>query len=489
MFRIEFASTDLGSVCLVRSPFGRGINCTHATMTVGRNFLSSKRALIFFVLTGLFAIIHVHNEVSHVSPVKESSFLPLDKRWFENRHGRGHGKRYLNSRILHHVSGTSTFQLDRIIRLCGDVHPHPGPASKVKYPCKECSKNVRSNQNAILCAQCETWSHAKCIGFTTNEFKYYLDNPNIDWICNWCCLPFSSQKFALEEEIDLLANKTTNSNEFQVEDANKEEMERPVGDVLSQIISSRQKNSRNLLMMHLNINSVQNKFEELKLLVDRLKAHVIFLTETKIDSSYTNSQFNLDGFNLYRNDRRKGGGGIMAYFSSSLKSRKLKPPRKYSTFETLIIKSKFGNNEAVVVGMYRPPKAVGSDYYIKLENDLNDIVSWAALQTNFVVLTGDLNLDRLKPELKEGKILCDLEEVHGLTCLITNPTRITENSQTLLDVILTNKPELFKESHVYDPGISDHAMVIGIMAGNAVYHPRKVVTFRNLNKIEEDIFR
>ena len=90
----------------------------------------------------------------------------------------------------------------------------------------------------------------------------------------------------------------------------------------------------------------------------------------------------------------------MAYFSSNLISKRLKPPRKYDTFESLAIKSKSGNNDVVVVGMYRPPKVVGRDYYVKLESDLNDIVSWATLQTNFVVLTGDLNLDRLKPELR-----------------------------------------------------------------------------------------
>ena len=87
------------------------------------------------------------------------------------------------------VLSNSSFQFDRIA-LCGDVHPQPGPAVKLKYPCKECQRNVCSNQNAILCANCETWSHAKCLGVTNTQFKHYLDNSHIDWICNWCCLPF-----------------------------------------------------------------------------------------------------------------------------------------------------------------------------------------------------------------------------------------------------------------------------------------------------------
>ena len=47
--------------------------------------------------------------------------------------------------------------------------------------------------------------------------------------------------------------------------------------------------------------------------------------------------------------------------------------------------------------------------------------------------------------------------------MITEPTRVTVNSQTLLDVILTNNPELFKKCGIYNPEISDHSMIYGEM--------------------------
>ena len=43
----------------------------------------------------------------------------------------------------------------------------------------------------------------------------------------------------------------------------------------------------------------------------------------------------------------------------------------------------------------------------------------------------DMNLDSLKPQ-RGRKLLCDLEDVHGL-CLITKPTRLTDRTQTLLE--------------------------------------------------------
>ena len=62
------------------------------------------------------------------------------------------------------------------------------------------------------------------------------------------------------------------------------------------------------MMVHLNINSCQNKLDDLILLNKELKSHVIFLSETKIDSSYTNAQVALEGYHTYRVDRKKGKG-------------------------------------------------------------------------------------------------------------------------------------------------------------------------------------
>ena len=62
----------------------------------------------------------------------------------------------------------------------------------------------------------------------------------------------------------------------------------------------------------------------------------------------------------------------------------------------------------------------------------------------------------MKPNYGKGKILKDLEEVNNLKCMIEEPTRITTNSETLLDVILTNAPKMFKKCGTYEPEISDH---------------------------------
>ena len=138
----------------------------------------------------------------------------------------------------------------------------------------------------------------------------------------------------------------------------------------------------------------------------------------------------------------------MAFVSSSIPSKKLGLPCAYKTIEPLVIQSRIGSHDVIFLGIYRSPKGKERDYLLKVEHELNSICSWASLQKHFIVVMGDLNLDRLKPEEREGKILVDLEESQGLECLITEPTRITPLSSTLLDVILANKAEKFKKCNV-----------------------------------------
>ena len=52
-------------------------------------------------------------------------------------------------------------------------------------------------------------------------------------------------------------------------------------------------------------------------------------------------------------------------------------------------------------------------------------------QSNNIVITGDLNLHRLWPYQRKGKIIRDFEDVHGLEFLVTKPTRITNTTDHL----------------------------------------------------------
>ena len=45
---------------------------------------------------------------------------------------------------------------------------------------------------------------------------------------------------------------------------------------------------------------------------------ILTVQETKLDKSFPDSQFAIDGYNMFRRDRKKGGGGIMVYIRNSI---------------------------------------------------------------------------------------------------------------------------------------------------------------------------
>ena len=61
-------------------------------------------------------------------------------------------------------------------------------------------------------------------------------------------------------------------------------------------------------MFHLNLNSLQNKFDELKLLNDKIKSQIIFLANTKIDKSYPSSQLTLTDYIIEKIERKEAVG-------------------------------------------------------------------------------------------------------------------------------------------------------------------------------------
>ena len=73
------------------------------------------------------------------------------------------------------------------------------------------------------------------------------------------------------------------------------------------------KNTNRLTVGQLNINSIVGKFDHLKVLIVN-NIDILVLTETKIDSSFPNAQFRIDGFSAsFRLDRNRFGGGVLIY--------------------------------------------------------------------------------------------------------------------------------------------------------------------------------
>ena len=86
-------------------------------------------------------------------------------------------------------------------------------------------------------------------------------------------------------------------------------------------------NMGNIIIAHLNINSLRYKFDFLvEMISDNID--ILVIGETKLNSSFPKGQFKINGFNKpYRLDRNEDGGGVMVYVREDIPSQE--NPKKY----------------------------------------------------------------------------------------------------------------------------------------------------------------
>ena len=96
-----------------------------------------------------------------------------------------------------------------------------------------------------------------------------------------------------------------------------------------------------LLVVNLNINSISNKFDQLKLFVQG-KVDILVITETKLDSTFPTYQFLIEGYSEpYRFDRNRNKGGVIIYVREDIEG----------IFAELNLRKK----KSLLFGSYHPP--------------------------------------------------------------------------------------------------------------------------------------
>ena len=122
-----------------------------------------------------------------------------------------------------------------------------------------------------------------------------------NWTCGLCSLPKLTaecyqQSFYADSDSSDSNNENDTWNEFDA--------------VLQQHRS-------NVKIGHVNVNSIAGfKFYEIKTCLLDGRFDILVISETKIDSTFPDSQFYISGFRMCRADRTKGGGGLMVYIRS-----------------------------------------------------------------------------------------------------------------------------------------------------------------------------
>ena len=149
-------------------------------------------------------------------------------------------------------------------------------------------------------------------------------------------------------------------------------------------------NKKGLHFLHININSLLPKIDELKCMANETNAAIIGIPESKLDHTVPDLEVNLPWYDILRYDRnRNGGDGVACYIRKNLCFNTR--PLNCKEIENIIFDILLPKSKPITIGVfYRPPNQANfMELIVKSFSLLN-------LKDDEIYLLGDFNINLLQ---------------------------------------------------------------------------------------------
>ena len=359
------------------------------------------------------------------------------------------------------------------------------------FNCKHCNRHICDQTRSLTCVLCCCSFHFGCVD------PQNCDNTN--WFCLYCAnniFPFNAitdnnvyinniNSFFDQENMLLTHLNRLTFNPFEINDDSEI---LPLVDIdpdlnyfnsLASITSATKCNyyidesinkdvsnaiKENLSLFHLNIRSLPKHHSDLTNYLQGLELEfsVIGLSETWL-SNANEDLYNIENYNnvnVCRESRR--GGGVSLFIRNSLSYKILHDLMFIDDFiECLFVEIEITKNKYTIVGIiYRPPNTNLEEFNRKF----GEITAKLKHVNKTVYLMGDFNINLLNHD-RHAATSDFLETLYSASFfpLITKPTRITNETATLIDNIFCNYSDIDNfVNGILFTDLSDHFPVFTI---------------------------
>ena len=248
------------------------------------------------------------------------------------------------------------------------------------------------------------------------------------------------------------------------------------------LFNIRKHHSNKIIMAHININSLRNKFDMLTNSVSEY-IDILMISETKLDDTFPHALYHLKDFsNPYRLDRNSHGGGILVYVRDNIPSNLVKLDQKLENFEGFFIELELSKkNKWLLSYSYNPHKGNTKQHLSNISKGLDELNS----KYDNILIIGDLNTEMSEPSLNEFCQTYNLESIVNKPTCFKNP-----KNPSCIDLMLTNKQERFLKAKTVETGLSDfHKMVVSVFKTSFKKQKPKIVTYRDYKCFDNEKFR
>jgi hypothetical protein len=235
------------------------------------------------------------------------------------------------------------------------------------------------------------------------------------------------------------------------------------------------KNINSLTVFHQNIQHFSSRKMALEIVIDELEPDILILSEHKLNENEIKF-VKVGKYSVADSYCRQtcGGGGVMILNKDTIQVSKITIPAISNLcidkeFECCMVACKYLELSFALLGLYRTP---GNDYVSSFLDKLDKVIGILLESYEYIVIAGDINIDVLVPSKAFDNLSIILKQ-HNLYYLVNFPTRVTLNSQSAIDNILTNLPKNFLSIEGIITELSDHD------AQQLTIHVKDRIDFKN----------
>lgn len=218
---------------------------------------------------------------------------------------------------------------------------------------------------------------------------------------------------------------------------------------------------KGLKILHLNVRSLIKHIEEVRKDLLDGTGDIVILSESWLHSNVSDSLLHVDGYKCLRLDRQaegacgrtKRGGGICVYLKDTLPHEILPTLcTSNSDLELLTLSIMQENQKRLnILSLYRPPAGNFQNALIQIKEVIDQVK--ADCNGEYLVI-GDLNVDMNKPNHQSRKLNQSMNN-KSLKQLISEPSRVTNTSSSLIDLAYTDMSNIMNSGTI-NSNISDH---------------------------------
>ena len=256
---------------------------------------------------------------------------------------------------------------------------------------------------------------------------------------------------------------------------------------MKSLLDFRRNNSKNLIVGHLNINSLQYKFTEIEYMMSENTCDVLFLSETKVNDSHPSSQFSIENFSKpIRADKSANSGGLMAYIRNDIAHRRRPDIEQFTInpIECLAVEIMVRKEKWLMLCIYNPYNRHKDIFCSVLENIFNVFIN----KFHVIYVIGDCNINSSCP--KDSKKLNDIMVQYSFKNIVKGPTCFKSEKGTSIDVIYTNHPRRLSSNFNICTGLSDFHNLVGFSTKMQVPRPKlSHIVYRSYKSFDEELYK